>query len=280
MKFWKRQATLQIGSKRFGMDDLYFKFTVPFEDSEKLGTATIEAYNLSPATRNSIKKGMPIILNAGYEGDIGAIFTGKVSQVSDKHSGTEVITTIAAAEALEEWLSKEVNKTYTAGSKASAIVKDLLNIFGLEVGTMELAVDKEYPRGKVCKGKVKNVLTEIVTSDCKSRFLIRNGIVTINGVKADKTEFVSFSIPATGWKTDSSVPGYTNYIDIAISGLTAADYVAVDVAPSSSAVARAANFVATESRAGILRLRAASVPTATISAQYHIITAATAAKEG
>lgn len=97
---------------------------------------------------------------------------------------------------------------------------------------------------------------------------------------ADKTEFVSFSIPATGWKTDSSVPGYTNYIDIAISGLTAADYVAVDVVPASSAVARAANFVATESRAGILRLRAASVPTATISAQYHIITAATAAKEG
>lgn len=102
----------------------------------------------------------------------------------------------------------------------------------------------------------------------------------MDGVKADKTEFVSFSIPATGWKTDSSVPGYTNYIDIAISGLTAADYVAVDVAPASSEVARAANFVATESRAGILRLRAASVPTATISAQYHIITAATAAKEG
>lgn len=102
----------------------------------------------------------------------------------------------------------------------------------------------------------------------------------MDGVKADKTEFVSFSIPATGWKTDSSVPGYTNYIDIAISGLTAADYVAVDVAPASSAVARAENFVATESRAGILRLRAASVPTAAISAQYHIITAATAAKEG
>lgn len=102
----------------------------------------------------------------------------------------------------------------------------------------------------------------------------------MDGVKADKTEFVSFSIPATGWKTDSSVPGYTNYIDIAISGLTAADYVAVDVVPASSAVAQAANFVATESRAGILRLRAASVPTAAISAQYHIITAATAAKEG
>ena len=102
----------------------------------------------------------------------------------------------------------------------------------------------------------------------------------MDGVKADKTEFVSFSIPATGWKTDSSVPGYTNYIDIAISGLTAADYVAVDVVPASRAGARAASVVATDSGAGMLRLRAASVPTAAISAQYHIITAATAAKEG
>ena len=101
----------------------------------------------------------------------------------------------------------------------------------------------------------------------------------MDGVKADKTEFVSFSIPATGWKTDSSVPGYTNYIDIAISGLTAADYVAVDVAPASSAVARAADFTSTESMAGVLRLRAASVPSAAISAQYHIIEAASAAEE-
>ena len=78
---------------------------------------------------------------------------GKFHRFRTSTAATEVITTIAAAEALEEWLSKEVNKTYTAGSKASAIVKDLLNIFGLEVGTMELAVDKEYPRGKVWQGQ-------------------------------------------------------------------------------------------------------------------------------
>lgn len=109
---------------------------------------------------------------------------------------------------------------------------------------------------------------------CADMERIKRELTALQGVS------IHVGIPATGWKTDSSVPGYTNYIDIAISGLTAADYVAVDVAPASSAVARAANFVATESRAGILRLRAASVPTATISAQYHIITAATAAKEG
>lgn len=180
MKFWKRAATLQIGSSRYDMSSLYFTFEVPFEDSEELGTATFKAYNLSPSTRSGIKKGCVVILNAGYEGDVGTVFTGKVSRVTHKKEGTEWITTITASEALEEWLSSEVNKTYAAGSKASAILSDLLNIFGLEVGTMELVEDKEYPRGKVCRGKVKNVITEIVTSDCKSRFLIRNGVITIN----------------------------------------------------------------------------------------------------
>ncbi len=180
MKFWKRAATLQIGPKRFDLSQLYFTFEVPFADSEELGTAKVVAHNLSAATRNSIKKGNVLILNAGYEGDLGAIFSGKISRAASKKDGTEWVTTIEAAEALEEWLTKEVNKTYVAGSKASAIIRDLLNLFGLEVGTMELAVDKEYPRGKVCQGKVKDVLTEIVTLDCKSRFLIRNGTVTIN----------------------------------------------------------------------------------------------------
>lgn len=101
----------------------------------------------------------------------------------------------------------------------------------------------------------------------------------MHGLKADRATFVSFSIPVTGWKSDSSVPGYTKYIDIKVDGLTAADSVGVDVDPSSSAVARAADFTSTESMAGVLRLRAASVPSAAISAQYHIIEAASAAEE-
>lgn len=180
MTFWKRAATLQIGTKVYDLAKLYFTFDIPFVDSEELNTATVTAHNLSKATRSEIKKGMAVIVNAGYEGDIGCIFAGKVSRAVSKQQGTEWITTITAATALEEWLTSEVNKTYAAGSKASAIVGDLLNIFGVEIGTFELVEDKEYPRGKVCKGKVKDVVREIVTLDCKSRFLIRNNTVIIN----------------------------------------------------------------------------------------------------
>ena len=43
MSFWMRSATLQIGNKRYGMDDLYFEFEVPFEDSDTLQTAKFKA---------------------------------------------------------------------------------------------------------------------------------------------------------------------------------------------------------------------------------------------
>ena len=47
MSFWMREATLQIGSKVYQMDDLYFEFEVPFEDSDTLQSATFKAYNLA-----------------------------------------------------------------------------------------------------------------------------------------------------------------------------------------------------------------------------------------
>lgn len=96
----------------------------------------------------------------------------------------------------------------------------------------------------------------------------------IDGILHEKQDInskVAFTIPTTGWGTDSSVPQHPKFIDITVSGLLETDIVAVDVAPGSSEIARAANFTNTQSYAGKFRLRAASVPTAAISAQYHII---------
>ena len=99
---------------------------------------------------------------------------------------------------------------------------------------------------------------------------VSNLLEEVDKVKADKPEYIDIIIPATGWQTDSAVTGYTHYLDIPISNLTENDEVAVTVVPASKAVADAARFTATESLAGVLRLRAANVPSAAITAQYHI----------
>jgi CYTH domain-containing protein len=179
--FWIREATLQIAANRYSLDSLNFTFEIPFEDSDQLTTATITATNLSETTRNNIKKGHVVIINAGYEGDIGCVFVGKVAGLSHKKDATDWTTKIMATVALEEWLDAQVYKTYSQDIAAKEMVTDLLNIFGLEIGNFELAINKNYPRGRVCRGKLKDVLQEIVVLDCKSRMLIRpTGQIVIN----------------------------------------------------------------------------------------------------
>ena len=128
--------------------------------------------------------------------------------------------------------------------------------------------------GLTLTSQIKTVLQRVKTYSVEHiaelAQTVSNLLEEVDKVKADKPEYIDIIIPATGWQTDSTVTGYTHYLDIPISNLTENDEVAVTVVPASKAVADAARFTATESLAGVLRLRAANVPSAAITAQYHI----------
>lgn len=128
--------------------------------------------------------------------------------------------------------------------------------------------------GLILTSQIKTVLQRVKTYSvghiAELAQTVSNLLEEVDKVKADKPEYIDITIPATGWKTDNTVPGYTHYLDIQVKGLTADDKVDVRVAPASKAVADAARFTATESLAGVLRLRAANVPSAAITAQYDV----------
>lgn len=173
MAFWIRDAALTIGHNKYSLANLDFSFEIPFEDSDEPPVATVTVKNFSANTRNNIKKNDPVVLNAGYEGDVGCILIGKVVGLKHKWSSVDWTTTLTVQPGADEILGSLINKTYAENAKASAIVRDLLNIFGMEVSKCELSVDQVYPRGRVCRGNLKQVLTEIVVNECKSRFIIR-----------------------------------------------------------------------------------------------------------
>ena len=137
--------------------------------------------------------------------------------------------------------------------------------------------------GLTLTSQIKTVLQRVKTYSvghiAELAQTVSNLLEEVDKVKADKPQYIDIIIPATGWQTDSTVTGYTHYLDIPISNLTENDEVAVTVVPASKAVADAARFTATESLAGVLRLRAANVPSAAITAQYHISAGYVAAEE-
>lgn len=112
--------------------------------------------------------------------------------------------------------------------------------------------------------KIQNGVAEVADAAA-------DALEELDDAKADKVSFGTLTIPASGWNTDSAVPGFTKYIDISVAGITSNDCIAVTVHPYYSDIARAAEFTATETLAGKLRLRCKKVPSAAMSAQYYVI---------
>lgn len=88
--------------------------------------------------------------------------------------------------------------------------------------------------------------------------------------KQDKLDGVLVTIPADGWDSDSTET-YPKYYDIAATGITASDRASVDIAPASMSTAVACGLCqTTETLDGKIRIRAVSVPTASMTANYWI----------
>lgn len=103
----------------------------------------------------------------------------------------------------------------------------------------------------------------------------------VDAVKLDKPQAVAVSIPATGWQTDEAEgAAYPLYCDISVSGLAPVDIADVRIAPGSQPAAIACGLCATsETLAGVIRLRAVSVPAEALAAEY-VITKGYVAPEG
>lgn len=87
--------------------------------------------------------------------------------------------------------------------------------------------------------------------------------------KQDRGTAVSFTAPVDGWVSNGGESGYPYCCDLAVSGVTARDRADVTVSPSCmETAARCGLCPASETLAGIIRLRAAERPAAAITGEY------------
>jgi len=96
IKTWGRYVELQVGSLLITSDDLDIEFTINGSSSSDANTAEITAYNLSLATRTLIKPDLDIQLRAGYQGDSGTIYAGRVKKTYEERDQGDLKTKITA----------------------------------------------------------------------------------------------------------------------------------------------------------------------------------------
>lgn len=135
-------AKIKCNNVTVDSNELDFEFTVPFDDDMEANEAEIIIYNLSKNTISRFKNRAEITIEAGYEKDTGVIFSGFVDRVKTKIDGATKITTIKC---LDDVSKKTVESlSFAEGTKASYILKTLLNKTGLPIAVFKTRRDWTY----------------------------------------------------------------------------------------------------------------------------------------
>lgn len=156
-----------LASEKYIIKNLHMSFDILATRDSKPNTAQITVFNLSETTRSLFSKETTgIEFWAGYGDDIGMIFRGSwdkdVSIFRHRKEGTDWLTEIETGDGLKEFQNTYFDKSYSAGTPATTIVKDITKAMGLPV-IFDWTNTKTLVSGAMFSGKAKDVLDDLAT---------------------------------------------------------------------------------------------------------------------
>lgn len=151
-------AIIKCNDAVINSDELDIDFRVPFDDDLEENEAEVTIYNLSDTTLSRLKKGKKITITAGFKGDTGVIFSGIVDKASTTFEGADRKTILKCVDRFSTKTVKEI--TYASGTKASKILKDLINKTNTPIAVFNVRRDHTYSdEVKVDGSLVDNIKT-------------------------------------------------------------------------------------------------------------------------
>lgn len=139
-----RVAIIESWAVTINSEEFDLEFEVKFDDDLEANEAEIKVYNLSQNTIKNLIYNKPITITAGYKNDTGVLFRGYISKVSTRRNKADKITTIYCLDSFDLQEKDLANVTYAAGTKASYILKDLINKTNLPIAIFEPKRDHTY----------------------------------------------------------------------------------------------------------------------------------------
>lgn len=136
------EATIKSEGTVIKSSELDIEFSIPFDDDMEPNEAEVVIYNLNDTTLSRLVKDKKITVEAGFKGDTGVIFTGYISKKITTHDGSDRKTTLKCVDRVSKTELKET--TFKAGTKASAILKSLLEKTGTPIAIFKVRNDYTF----------------------------------------------------------------------------------------------------------------------------------------
>lgn len=143
-------ATIKSGQVTISSDTLDVEFTVPFDDDMEPNEAEIVVYNLSNGTIQNLNRKAEITIEAGYKGDTGVLFKGFITKIKTEYDGADKVTTIYAMDDIKDHTITSI--TFAAGTKASYILRRLIDMTGLPVAVFKWRRNHTYTDAQTVDG--------------------------------------------------------------------------------------------------------------------------------
>lgn len=183
---WLRKISLVVGSNAgAGLDlsSLRIKFSTKKGDLQTPNTADIRVYNLSDDTVQRVQREFTrVILQAGYQDNLGIIFRGNIKQVRrGRENGTDTFLDIFAADGDAAYNFATVNKTLAAGSGQKDVVATCAGAMqqhGVTQGAMPDLAGPQLPRGQALYGMARDYMRTSAQSTDTS-WSIQDGQLTM-----------------------------------------------------------------------------------------------------
>ncbi|WP_150283797.1 hypothetical protein [Rummeliibacillus sp. TYF-LIM-RU47] len=188
-EYFKRVIKVRTHNTTWTNDKLHIEFEVPFDDDHEPNRSTIRIYNLSHDSRAKFKRGNRLVLNAGYEGDVGVVLDGEITRVRSEKVGPDRTTIIKVLDTHGVTSKKTIKKTYKQKTNTSTIIRDLAHAIGLKLKVLDLPKDKVQKKGYNVTGNVLDTI-ERLADDCGASFYFSKGYLYIRDIrKGDNTKF-------------------------------------------------------------------------------------------
>lgn len=180
-----RMCSLRLGNSTAQLDlsSLQIKFQVHQGDIQTPNSADIRVYNVSAETAQRIQKEFSkVILQAGYEGNFGTIFSGTAVQLRrGRESSIDSYLDITAGDGDQAYNFALMNKSLSAGSTATDRLRAITGAMaphGVDRATTAQLPDNRLARGKVMFGLARDH-ARALANNTQTDWSIQDGQLTL-----------------------------------------------------------------------------------------------------
>jgi len=162
----------QLGNSQTERVFMKATFSIQKTSDPSPNKAKVSIHQLKEDSRKSIREGDPLIVAAGYVGNVQKIFVGTITFVSHRKQGTEIITTMEGGDGIEQYASSRMNISFTGGVAIKTLIQQAALSLGVGIGnaldrTNEGKFRKSFTqltKGAVLSGRTNKILDRLCAS--------------------------------------------------------------------------------------------------------------------